>query len=85
MRVPDSILDGLVVIAVVALLAAVSEDSDAGRRWGVIFLTSGGLAGAVGAWNLVTRDRLKPGCCARCGYDLRATPARCPECGTRQD
>jgi hypothetical protein len=41
------------------------------------------LVGALPAARVLRRGRRRDpsGMCASCGYDLRATPARCPECG----
>ena len=42
-------------------------------------------AGVLGIWLVFRADRREKrhahGLCVRCGYDLRATPTGCPECG----
>jgi hypothetical protein len=57
----------------------------AGRCWMVAVLA--GAWPAVSFGRLVRRARRRRraragGFCASCGYDLRATPERCPECGS---
>jgi hypothetical protein len=52
------------------------------RCWWVCLLAS--LPAAASLLNRGRRPTL-PGCCRTCAYDLRATPGRCPECGTVAD
>jgi hypothetical protein len=36
---------------------------------------------AMAARRGIARNRIEKNSCSKCGYDLRATPDRCPECG----
>lgn len=51
--------------------------------WAVVLLTGLIPARLVPRWlaALRARHRETRGLCSRCGYDLRASPDRCPECG----
>ena len=58
------------------------------RRWGSAVVPHPYLlavAAVLPAWRLAAvarrRRRGRAGLCPACGYDLRATPGRCPECG----
>ena len=48
--------------------------------WSIVAATA-----VLPCWRLVRRARAarprEPGLCPACGYDVRATPERCPECG----
>jgi len=47
----------------------------------------GGFAAVISFFLIIketraAREKNSVGCCRKCGYDLRASPDRCPECGT---
>ena len=59
------------------------------QRWAAVVVPHPywvGLTAILPAWRIARavrgRRRARVGLCPRCGYDLRATPHQCPECGT---
>jgi hypothetical protein len=83
---------GLVYTALAPLLVPyiVLFSRDPNHIWLYRFITpvGGGYVAAIVVFYaislVVIRNRPKPmpGCCSTCGYDLRASKERCPECGT---
>ncbi len=57
------------------------EDEFSVRTW-IALLIAVALPACYVVQRIRRRRHRAAGCCPQCGYDLRASPTRCPECGT---